>query len=200
MTTRRSFIQTAACTVLPVAGAGQAAASPIASLPTTSRDRQLHAVVIDEDHAEARRFGRRLGARGVAALSIREGDITSSWLAAIRPEWTRRPSSIAGLTTPAALFCLEHLAWQHGLRVVFHAEHIVLPDGNVEHQVQRDPRMSRLTAANLQRAGAGWPVRLADAMAAHHATERRPGPSLAALQPALPEGATLLTSWIIAAV
>lgn len=197
MTTRRSFIQIATCTALPVAGVARATATS----PTSSvRSGDLQVTVIDEDHAPAIAFGRRFAASGRSVLSIREGDVTTAWLRDIRPEWSRRRTAIAGLTTPSALFCLEQLAWQHGLRVVFHAEHIVMPDRQIDHRVQRDPGMARLTASNLQRAGANWPVRLADAMAARRAsTGRRPGPSLAALQPELPEGATLLTSWIIAA-
>ena len=197
MATRRTFIQIAACTTLPAAaGVLRAAEQPVA-LPRHG----LHAVVIDEHHSAARDFGRQFGAQGATVLSLREGDVTSVWLRDIRPQWIRRPATIGGLTTPAALFCFEQLAWSHGLRVVFHAEHIALPDGTVEHHVQRDAQMARLTASNLRRAGTRWPARLANAMAARSTAPagRRPGPSLAALQPTLPEGAQLLTSWIIAA-
>jgi hypothetical protein len=195
MTTRRTFIRIAASVAVP-ASVSLEAASPSGTIKPR---RELGAVVIDTGHSAARTFGDRFGAQGSTVLSIHEGDITGSWLGHIRPMWSQRRASIAGLTTPAALFCLEQLAWQHGLRVVFHAEHILRPDGRLDHQVQRDPQM-RLTASNLQRAGARWPVRLAEAMASRSAASgRRPGPSIAALQPQLPEGATLLTSWIIAA-
>jgi hypothetical protein len=197
MTTRRTFIQIAAGAALP-ASAGTLHAATAQALP--SRRNGLHAVVVDEDHAASRVFGSQLHANGMSVLSLREGDVTSVWLRGIRPEWAKHPATIAGLTTPSALFCLEQLAWAHGLRVVFHAEHILLPDGTFEHHVQRDAQMARLTASNLQRAGARWPTRLADAIATRGtASAGRPGPSLAALQPALPEGAQLLTSWIIAA-
>lgn len=198
MTTRRTFIQIAAGSALPVSVSLRAGSIPAgAGAPR----RELGAIVIDPGHAAARTFGERFSAQGSKVLSVREGDVTAPWLNAIRPLWSSQRAAVAGLTTPAALFCLEQLAWQHGLRVVFHAEHILRPDGRLDHQVQRDPQMARLTASNLQRAGARWPLRLAEAMAARGASSgRRPGPSLAALQPALPEGATLLTSWIIAAV
>ena len=195
MTTRRTFIRIAASAAVPAVPL-QAASPTGASKPR----RELGAVIIDGDHAAARSFGDRFSEQGSPVLSIHEGDVTASWLGHIRPMWSQRRASVAGLTTPAALFCLEQLAWQHGLRVVFHAEHILLPDGRLDHQVQRDPQMTRLTASNLLRAGTRWPVRLAEAMATRSATSaRRPGPSIAALQPQLPEGATLLTSWIIAA-
>jgi hypothetical protein len=198
MATRRTFIQVAAGTALPVSAGLRAADVPASA--TTLQRRELGAVVIDSGHAEARDFGDRLDPRGAKVLSIREGDVTTAWLNSIRPLWLKRRATVAGLTTPAALFCLEQLAWQHGLRVVFHAEHTLQLDGRLDHRVQRDPQMARLTASNLQRAGTRWPARLADAMAARSTTSiRRPGPSLAALQPTLPEGALLLTSWIIAA-
>lgn len=197
MTTRRAFIQAAAGAALPVAISAGAQGIPAGT--ESFRRRELGAIVIDQDHEAARTFGERFGVQGSTVLSIREGDVTGAWLSAIRPLWSNHRAAIAGLTTPAALFCLEQLAWPQGLRVVFHAEHILLPDGRIEHQVQRDPRMTRLTASNLRRAGSQWPRRLSDAMAAHGAPAGpRPGPSLAALQPSLPEDATLLTSWIIA--
>jgi hypothetical protein len=161
----------------------------------------LHAVVVDEHHAAARAFGGHFRAQGADVISLDEGDVTSVWLRDIRPEWRKRPAAVGGLTTPVTLFCLEQLAWPHGLRVVFHAEHIALPDGTFEHHVQRDVRMARLTVSHLHRAGTRWPSRLVDAMAARSTGPggRRHGPSLAALEPTLPAGAQLLTSWIIAA-
>jgi hypothetical protein len=70
----------------------------------------------------------------------------------------------------------------------------------VSHEVQRAGQLGNPVTA-LTRAGARWPQRLADALGAHRMLRAaaRPGPSLAALQPPLPEGATLLSSWIIAA-
>ena len=126
-----------------------------------------------------------------------QGDITDAWLKSVRPAWQRANASITGVTTPTALFCLEQFAWAQGMRVVFHAEHVLLPDGSVEHQVQRTTQP--LSAVILRRAGERWPQRLADALANPRVRHMlRPGPSLAALEPALPAGAKLLTSWIIA--
>jgi hypothetical protein len=134
-------------------------------------------------------------------LSLREGDITSLWLNEIRATWSLKPAALAGLTTPAALFCFEQLAYAHGLRVVFHAEHVALPDGRVEHQLHRSGPVADLAVDDLARSRQRWPARLADALSGRSKPRgRRPGPSLAALQPVIPEGATLLTSWIIAPV
>lgn len=188
MTTRRAFLQIAAVTAAPLA---------LPAVSQVAAARADHALVLFESSLVPAAFARRVQSRGIAAQAIRDGDVTEAWLRAVRPAWQRGRASIAGLTTPAALFCLEQFAYLHGLRVVFHAEHVLLRDGSVRHEVQRAPQ--RVTAATLHRAGPRWPQRLADALiapAVHGA--RRPGPSLAGLEPALPAGATLLTSWIIA--
>jgi hypothetical protein len=156
-------------------------------------------VIVDDSLASARAFGGRLRLHGIPVFSIPEGDITALWLEHLRPLWASGPVPVAGLTTPATLFCLEQLAWQHRLRVTFHAEHVMQSGAGIEHTVQRDSHSRRLTAAALRRAGGRWPQRLADALATQRVQNTpRPGPSLAALQPTLPAGAKLLTSWIIA--
>jgi hypothetical protein len=154
-------------------------------------------VLFEESVAPAQSFARAARSQGVLAHSIREGDVTDAWLRTLRPAWQRGPAVIAGLTTPPALFCLEQLAFAHGLRVVFHSEHMLMPDGGVSHHVQRTRNL--VTAGLLDRAGSRWPQRLAESLLdSQPRTGPRPGPSLAALQPVLPGGATLLTSWIIA--
>lgn len=157
----------------------------------------MQAAVIDADHLAAMAFAVRLSRHGIPTLAIRSGDVTDAWLKSVRPAWQHGRASIAGLTTPGALFCLEQFAQGHGLRVVFHAEHVLLRDGSVQHEVQRAAQ--RVSAASLHRADHRWPQHLADALIATSPNgARRPGPSLSALEPALPAGATLLTSWIIA--
>ena len=149
----------------------------------------------------ANSFGGKFAALGAPVHAIADDEITELWLGTIRPLWAKGPATIAGLTRPAALFCLEQLAWSHRLRVVFHAEHVLHADGSTSHQLHRGAAGVDLTATALARAGAAWPAQLAQAMATHHRNPWAPrfGPSLAALEPALPPGAQLLTSWIIAA-
>jgi hypothetical protein len=188
MTTRRAFMQIAAAAAAPVALGG---------LPKRACAAAHQIVLFEQSVAPAQSFARAARSQGVTAHSIREGDVTDAWLRTLRPAWQRGPAVIAGLTTPPALFCLEQLAFAHGLRVVFHSEHMLLPDGGVSHHVQR--AHPPVTAGLLDRAGSRWPQRLADwLLELQPRTGKRPGPSLAALQPTLPEGATLLASWIIA--
>ncbi len=88
-----------------------------------------------------------------------------------------------------------------GLRVVFHAEHIVHPDGRTEHLVLRGAQSVRLSSSELGEAGQRWNARIADVLSTYRpqATRARVGRSDSALEPTLPPRAQLLTSWIIAA-
>jgi hypothetical protein len=188
MTTRRTFIHFMAGAV-PVALAA----------PDFAETRVPRAVIVDDAHDSARVLAARAGMRGTPVLATHQGDVTTLWLKHLRPLWTSSQDPVAGLTLPGTLFCLEQLAWQHAMRVIFHAEHLLLPERGLEHTVHRDQRSHRLTAAALERAGGRWPQHLADTLVANRLVRAaRPGPSLAALAPPLPAGATLLTSWIIA--
>jgi hypothetical protein len=189
MTTRRTFMQIAAAAAAPMALRGAPA------LATSSAGPRL--ALFEDSFAPAAAFAHRARFHGITPVAIHQGDITDAWLKTVRPAWRRENASITGVTTPAALFCLEQFAAAQGMRVVFHAEHVLRADGCVEHQVQR--ALQPTTATALRRAGQRWPQRLADMLANQRSqNSSRPGPSLAALEPALPPGATLLTSWIIA--
>jgi hypothetical protein len=160
----------------------------------------LHAVLVDERHTESCSAGARLASRGTPVHATADGDITQIWQRQIAPAWRRKPVTVAGLTERPALFCLEQFAWAFGLRVVFHTEHIVHPGGLTEHWLLRGAPAADLSARDLRLAGASWPTRIAAAITAHReqAARVRFGPSGAALDPALPAGAQLLTAWIIA--
>lgn len=200
MTDRRNFLQAAALTA---GGLATAARSSAAAAPAMQAQRPLalNAVLIEAGSPQASAFGARLAAgSSTRLLTVPDGDVTSLWLQQIGPAWRRHPVAIAGLTSRSALFCLEQLSALSGLRVLFHAEHIVLRGGRTEHHLLRGERIAGLGATELRRLGPLWPGRLADAVAAHRASgvRERSGPSVAALEPSMPAGAMLLTSWIIA--
>jgi hypothetical protein len=196
MTNRRDFLH----------GTALATGSLLIGAPLRAAAKQrlnLQAAVIEADSFQGQHFAAQLAALdGTPALEVPGGDITSLWLQRVGPTWRRHPAALAGLTTAPTLFCLEQLALMSGLRVVFHAEHIVQADSTVEHEVLRGAAAARLTAQDLQHSGTAWPARAADAVAAHRARnpQKRHGPSAAALAPPLLPGAALLTSWIIAPV
>jgi hypothetical protein len=199
MTNRREFLQAAAIAGLPVIGAATGNIAVARSKAPARND--LHAVLVDERFAEAQSVAASLASAGTPVHTIPDGDITQVWLSHIGPAWRSGPVAIAGLTARPALFCLEQLALTSGLRVVFHAEHVLQADGEAEHTVLRGADDAFLSARDLRRAGSLWPARIADAISTHRQLAR-PLPlarSDAALDPALPPGAQLLTSWIIAA-
>jgi hypothetical protein len=200
MTSRREFLHAAALAAVPTFAGAEEHAAPAER--TTPAALALHAFLIDARHAEARIARERLARSGTAVREITDGDITQVWLRHIRPVWQGGPAAFAGLTERSALFCLEQLGWAAGVRVAFHAEHCVHPDGHADHALLRGGATARLSARDLRRAGTGWPALIAASISSYSARSReaRRGPSIAALAPDRPDGARLLTSWILAPV
>jgi hypothetical protein len=58
-----------------------------------------------------------------------EGDITALWFEVLDPLWRQEHSTVAGITSPEAIFCLERLAWDHGMRMVFRADEVANASG-----------------------------------------------------------------------
>ena len=200
MVNRREFLEAAAASAFPAAaGASQRKGGTKERNPESGT---LHTVLVDERFRESRSVGARLAARGAVLLQVPDGDVTQVWLEHIGPGWKTHPASVGGLTARPALFCLEQFARSCGLRVVFHAEHIVHRQGRTEHRVLRGAEAASISTRELVLAGWLWPARIAEALAAHpgQAGRGRFGLSEAALGPTLPSGAQLLTSWIIAPV
>jgi hypothetical protein len=197
MINRREFLEAAAVCALPASAGARPRAD---DRPTGASRPALPFVLIDERHAQARTVGACLTAAGAPVRAIR-GDVTRVWLDHIGPAWRHRPLTVAGLTARPALFCLEQFAFGCGLRVVFHAEHVVHRQGRTEHRLLRGAQAAGVSARDLDLAGPLWPARIAEAIAAHagQTDGERFGPSDAALSPVVPAEAQLLTSWIIAA-
>jgi hypothetical protein len=188
VTNRRQFLQTAAAL----------SAAPLAGRVAFAEGREsaaLDAVVIDTRHAPARDFGARAGLLGAPLRNI-SGDITDLWQHELLARWKAAPACIAGLTERPALFLLEQLAWEHGLRVVFEAEHEPDAQGRAAHKIVRSADAT--LAAELEAAGSSWPSVLADALlAGTQVPPRDLRPTDAALAAHLGEP-TKLYSWIIA--
>jgi hypothetical protein len=78
-------------------------------------------VIFDERFPAGAAFGEEWQARGASVFAIR-GDITDLWFHDLDVQWKKQPVPIAGLTAHGPLFCLERLAWDHGMRVVSRVE------------------------------------------------------------------------------
>jgi hypothetical protein len=158
MTNRREFLQIGiAASALPLAT--QAARAARIDIPA---DRiaplELYKVVYDKRFPESVAFGVRAAKLGVPTHAI-EGDMTRLWYDDIYHRWKQGTAAIAGLTAHGPMFCLERLAWDQCMRVVFRAEHRPSGDG-VEHEVSGPAAM--LDDACDAVAQVDWSERMAD--------------------------------------
>jgi len=229
---RRRFVQHAAVVAslaaapaggLPVfCGASAATRDGSAVLPDANR-LKLYVALFDRRFAAARLFARAIGSHAIPLRAI-DADVTDLWFSELHPGWKLHSLPVAGLTTYGPLFCLERLAWDHGMRVVHRTKHLAIRDDAIAAVPNTRGRPSKraateLWAADAAAAIAGFPrsrARLAAASPAETAFAGAAVPVSAAgipvaetaavsasvtgeaLRPgAGPEGA-LLYSWIIA--
>ena len=159
---------------------------------------RLYKAIYDTAYVPAVEFAAQMRRRGVAIHGI-ERDITSVWFNDLALRWRRSPVAIAGLTAPNALFCLEQLAWDHRMRVVFRVTHRRGRNGAIEHQIRAPQALLRRVEGSLRNAP-GWGASMAD-LAIHCRQDHTPGAgdltasTLGGDAPGLP-----LVSWVIAPV
>src|SRR5262245_26508658 len=154
MTSRREFLKAGltASALLPVgARADFAAVEP----PATAVS--LYKVLCDTRFAASVAFARRAAARGVAVHAM-AGDMTPFWYDDLYHRWRQEPVAIAGLTAHGALFCLERLAWEQRMRVVYRGEHAAA-GGGIAHRFE-GPAQVAAPAAEAT-AGVAWASALA---------------------------------------
>ena len=123
MASRREFIQ---------AGIAAAFLPALVSAHEISRQplfqpQSFYKVIFDQRFPTSVAFAREMHQFGAPIHAI-DGDITDLWFHDLHAAWTKQPVAIAGLTAHGPLFCLERLAWDHGMRVVFREEHSVQVD------------------------------------------------------------------------
>jgi hypothetical protein len=120
MANRREFIQAGlAASVLPVL----ATAKDLLPQP------QFYKVIFDHRFPASREFAAEMEKLGATVHGI-HGDITDLWFHDLYHRWKQSPVPIAGMTAHGPLFCLERLAWDHGMRVLSRTDHP--PAGNSE--------------------------------------------------------------------
>ena len=151
--------------------------------------------VFDERFAECRAFAAELQSAGVRASAIR-GDVAKLWYDDLRVHLNENRSPIAGLTDRPALFCLEELARDVGMRVIFRADHIMDQDGHAQHTAVGPASLVAVTRnlppeAGFGRAMAGLFTRFDIREPRDLAAQKRTGPFS-------PENKTALVSWMIA--
>ena len=124
--------------------------------------------------------------------------MTRFWYEDLYHRWRSGPAAIAGLTAHGPLFCLERLAWDSGMRVVFRGEHTPVDGRTVCHEISGPA--SLLREAGRVAADPGWSERLAEiAMRVPSGkTEMSSVRTEAQGLLAMPPHAEALYSWVIA--
>jgi len=205
MSSRREFLlgglaggAAAAVTALPAAGAwlAQRAAQPARAAAAVPPYR----IIVDRRFAVTRGLLDAANAAGLAVSGI-DGDVTDVWFNDLALRWRLGPAPIAGLTTVGALFCLERLAWDAGMRLQLRIDHRCFADGRVEHLLQAPAALLPETDV-LRLARADWartllPLLTRGDLAAGGARSER---SIAGAPDSFPAGHTeWLVSWFLGA-
>jgi hypothetical protein len=193
MVNRRKFIQSS------VAGAvlGGAGFAPQVFAADDARTRiPLYKAIYDERFPDSVAFALAARTLGVQTSAF-QGDITGLWFNDLDARWREDQAVVAGLTTEAALFCLEHLARDHRMRVVYRGEHEFLSSGQVEHSFQR-PDVALAYAQMLGRGDpANWAAPLARLVTGFSSLPGMRHLDSTPPAPARPDD-QLLVSWVIA--
>lgn len=190
MPTRRTILQSAAVlSAAPLA--------PKVVFADGTRPAANMGVIYDHRHREARTFRRRAAQWDAAIRGTLDGDITEIWQNDLSVLWKSKPAAIAGLTERPALFLLEQLGRDYGMRVFFQAEHEANGKGAWIHRIVRSSNPS--LKGQLEAAGRAWPAVLADQLltAPQEVASKDITPTGAAMAAHLNEPDKLY-SWIIA--
>ncbi|MBI4266417.1 MAG: hypothetical protein HY657_18755 [Acidobacteria bacterium] len=197
MASRREFLQLAlAASAVPLAARGVLAA-PAGWADESTAPTPLYAVVFDERYPASRAFAGEAKRLGLSTRGI-GGDVTRLWFDDLDRRWRQEPAAIAGLTTYGALFCLDVLARDYGMRTRFRADHYLdRAAGRVEH-VMAGPAALLRDADTLMRGQAAWGRGLARVVTRHPAS---PAPAtrltLVARAEHTGEDPAHLVSWVI---
>jgi hypothetical protein len=161
----------------------------------------FHRAVFDERFGECRGFAAELHGAGVFTSAIR-GDVAKLWYDDLRVYLSETRLPVAGLTDRAALFCLEELARDVGMRVIFRADHIIDgqngdgQNGRTQHTAA-GPASLVAAARNLpQEAGFGRTI--AALFGQLDMSEPRDLGAQKRTGPFSPKNTTALVSWLIA--
>jgi hypothetical protein len=158
MASRREFLQIGvAALALPISARGISPA--IAGLAGEPARVPLYKVVFDERFPASRGFAEEAKSLDIPIHGMK-GDITDFWFHDLYARWEQGPAAIAGLTAHGPIFCLERIAWDQRMRVVFRADHRYREDGTIEHALSGPESVLR-EAASLHNVDTDWARRMA---------------------------------------
>lgn len=153
MANRRQFIQSG----LALSAMSVPAASVLAAGALTPALR-LERFVLDARFVQAASAAGGAASRGASIAAFSGGDLTALWYHDLDLRWKRRPMALAGVTGNDALFVLETLAADRGMRVVYRGEHAVQRTGRVTHALRGPAHLLAEAEAAPRTDGFFWPA------------------------------------------
>lgn len=121
---RRKFLQVSTASSILSFLTGAPFADALSPALPLSASIPIYKVIFDARFAQSLLFAQHAQQSGLPVHAIR-GDVTALWFHDLDIRWRESPVAISGMTAPNSLFCLERLAWDHGMRVIVRAEHQV---------------------------------------------------------------------------
>ena len=152
--------------------------------------------VFDERFAECRAFASEMHRAGVLTAAIR-GDVARLWYHDLRVHLSKNATPLAGLTDRPALFCLEELARDVGMRVIARVDHVIDPDGDQDRHTAVGPA-SIVAATRQLTTEPGFGRTMGRLFGRFDISEPRDAAAQKRTGPFSPENKTALVSWIIA--
>ena len=160
-----------------------------------SRAGLLSRGIYDARFTESRNFGATLASHGVKTTKIRN-DVASLWYDDLRIRLREERAPIAGLTDRSALFCLEELARDVGMRVVTRIDHLSDRSGTVRHDAIGAASIVETMQPLHDRESFGHLTAL---LVMQNESQRAPQPGAQKRTgPGSPDSATALATWVIA--
>jgi hypothetical protein len=196
MLSRREFVGRSLA-----ASALAACAAPGWAALAADRDEphRFFTVIFDCTFPDGAAFGAEALRQGAAAQAV-GSDLGSVWMNAIEPRWKRGPAAMAGLTGAAPLFCLELLARDYRMGLVYRIAHATTADGRFHHRLA-GPDPVPDSERRLAEAGHQWAA-LAATLAMSCPGALQPDPAIGLLDLARRPGIAqqALFSWVMAPV
>ncbi len=152
-------------------------------------------IIFDHRFAESQAFAAELERAGAVTSAIR-GDVGELWYQDLRVHLSRKRAPLAGLTDRPALFCLEDLARDVGMRVIFRADHITKQNGDTEHTAVGQPSLVAAARSLPKEPGFGRAIPVLFSQL--DISEPRDASAQKRTGPFSPENKTALVSWLIA--
>ena len=133
MTNRRQFIQSGIA-VSAASSMGMSLSVAGSSAGEQPETLKLERFIFDLRFAEAYDIGQLLGRAGVPISGFAD-DLMSLWYDDLDLRWRDAPMAIAGVTLNEALFVLETLAMDRGMRLIYRGDHSAVSNGRIAHSL-----------------------------------------------------------------